>query len=1391
MANYIWENGEKVTNAINNLNITNYCVSQQGTSTENHLLETGEKKWIPKPYGPPSCGYFAVLHRPEVNRWLYRGCNFSKCKKTPEGKLDCRPSDSNPDLVCDLDGLCGEHLRGIQIGDPEMSPKAYLACNNDAPGGLVDPRADMDLYTKTNEENSDHLRNGFIMDGCECQVKAQFAEMCSTRKTELLGGTSLGGNFQYTPCKSVNCDKYTEKGKTKPFYPSNYWQKDLAGEVWSGYGECRSSVNADVEEFKINYNDDVFSNNTCGLYIQKWAKTCEWCKKQRGYIPAPDTGLICAEDKDCYGSCIILPDEWQPAEDKIGKIGFCVGDMKMDCNICDANIWEHIPGGWQAVVDPQNPLHELAKLSYIPKKQELDNSFSKTCENSGVSVVNYNNSGLERSDNDLSPSVSFCDAGPYQAKLNLGILTTNYTEDGCVLNAVGRYDLGTSFGTKSWDNNKCANVCGSGCAKLSWNDPGATGDNVWDGEVKNSSLSTISNGCNIEKNYVGPKDINKFNVPDSTKIMCERNPQITGYGTKENDPSDPTRSNYHIAMNWLKGTVDLSEYGIEKSNSPVYNKEQIKEHVMEALRCCNGLTPNKDLSRKYCIPASACPSSDFCKDLMEMTIKDELPGDLKFDLYKFANKYPEGFDPITFDGEEPAFYAKMYCELMSGGGNPIPTDKTPIPTSGGKKGYDKKINTLCRKALYNYAIEPVEVEQKSEEYLLSSYKLPLRIFDKTVYDWCKNEKLKDVTPNQYGVCDMLLGKTCQQLQVDGWINENWKQSPILRAFVDKDGNWVEKGNPDRTHSGVTAEKISQTCGCFLLGAQCKDKNCSYYYCGVGENNGLGPGKVSYDDLTKFITRGSNINKEESLRPYGKQGTLPKWDVGVKGDFTCVNSEGESSCFTGCNYVNYYDICWNAGPDNRKMDVARDVNRWDCNPLDNGDSCQSTEWFSDETKDRYSCFGVCPVEYVGFPNCGTNEWFRRDKPIGLTPNEKQKGVIRLDSAQGGFPLWQNFYAYDASVNTNVDVISIPGWSSEVMLGRNGAGVRACQFSSCNNSDSIRPYGVPFGANCGTSCNVRQQQSFLNNGTVSANSIIFNNDAGNACQFSDSWTGVGFNSDNKEARNTFIQYLGSENNCSAKNTEKEIKDCITKSKMCINTSDGDNCQLCGDPNGGAVCNEPNCADSAKNHTCCTAPTTKPEDQGEFSCHAKNFLNATDVKRCSGLQNKADCDRDGYCSWDTKWASDNKTVRSILGNNITYICQENCPSGTYDLVRLQQEKCGGLCGDITDENVCNKNPCGVCSWISSGETKRCAAKCPLVSKDAPRVDLPQPPTVPPTVTPTVAPTVSPGYDFWTDPRNPLHNLSPAVQIFIMVLLGLAIVGLGVGMVILFRKWRNSRLT
>lgn len=118
-------------------------------------------------------------------------------------------------------------------------------------------------------------------------------------------------------------------------------------------------------------------------------------------------------------------------------------------------------------------------------------------------------------------------------------------------------------------------------------------------------------------------------------------------------------------------------------------------------------------------------------------------------------------------------YAKAYCHLMGGGTQGVGEDYG--------MGHDKEIETMCRKTMYNYCLTPVKVTNSEGKEIM----YPLNIFNDECKDWCSlySNKLsedKEILPNQKGVCDMAIGKVCQQLQVDGWINpENWNNSKLL------------------------------------------------------------------------------------------------------------------------------------------------------------------------------------------------------------------------------------------------------------------------------------------------------------------------------------------------------------------------------------------------------------------------------------------------------------------------------------------------------------------------------------------------------------------------------------------------------------------------------------
>lgn len=1364
----IWKNGELVTQEIGKIcdrGFQNYCTKETSGNKYTHFN--------PRPYGPPSCGYYGYIRKPGMDRWILRGCDLSKCKiTTKDGKTirDCTPGKDNPELVCDTQGLCGEGRRGL--GSTITSATGFdpylLTCDNTAPGGLADPMADMDEYDNTDQDDpkTNYLRNGFIMDQCEGQLPKQEWAFRNTRQSPV-----CWHKFCDDRCHLKNNEPGNIGTNGNCNYSSVFYKDRLSNEIWSGWGKAKNGINASIEEWSNNYPDEPFSENSCGQYLVKWAKTCQWClDKQQSGLPPPDSGNVCFEDSNCYGNkCLPMKEvNLKPPYQNIKNVGVCVGTYPLDCKICNAKLWDYVPGGWQAIVDPNHPKHELALLSYVPQTQKVSNT-----DKCSQPVIGDYGGGefIKRNCKEVGEQVgsqtNFCDAGPYKVT-NQIVPLPPYTIDNSGL-------LGC-WPSQKWPNNTCSNVCTT-CDDIEWSltDPLAKKTFVWSDKTKNTKNLSKTLGCETVKKYIDWVDVYNQDVPDSTRIMCKRNPQLTGYGIYENNPDKPTQSNYHIAMNWVSGKADLSDYGGE-ADKEVYTEDEKKQHIIEAARCCLGLSPGyvgdgkgERLSRGECIAASTCPSSQFCKDLFKKIFANELA--TEFSEYNFANDYPKGMDPNgTSDQQkildalaDPSYYAKMYCELMSGGDKPEDNTLSTV----GNCGYDKDVNTLCRKAMYNYAVTPVSVkvnESEKPNYLLESYKLPLRIFDKNIYDWCRSQErvLGDVLPNQWGVCDMLLGRTCQQLQVDGWINPaSWDDSPITKVFADKDGNWVEQDSPQNTHTGLDGETISKTCGCFLLGAQCGMDNCSYFYCGSGLGGERGPDRVTYDSFGAESPN-SELNRKVPLGPYGLYDIAPTWDTGISGDFTCVDGKGRSNCFTGCNYVNYYDICWNANPQERKIDVTRKTNQWDCHPQDEGNSCL-TEGFGEE---NYTCFGFCPVGYVGFPNCGTEDWFR--EPIGVSPNETKYKKVSDPQAlpYKQYPAWQNFYAYEKTISASGknNVVNIPGWG-RVVLDRKS---RLCDSPSCSSPDSIKPYGIDKTQDlCGSSCNVKQEIVVGNQGNI-VGSLVMSNDAANACGFFGNWNRTAFNSDDVGIRNEYISLMGSK--ICGTNSEKI---CYDSSNICVDVDTGDNCLVCGGNGSG------NQTVPGKNHTCCTSDSLVPET-GTKLCYAKNIYNTQDGDICENLTSPQECQtREDICEWGTTSRKDNNRILGIVGNQVSYVCQSTCPSGTQDLGELQTQKCGKLCSQL-GEGECN-SACDICRWYPQttigGITQPaiCAAVCPQpTGKVGNNLVPPQKP--PPTGAPTPTPTTSPPTKrptWWKDPHNPLHSLSPGAQVAVWVVILLIVSG------------------
>ena len=1388
-----WKNGDNVERSLKNA-----C----STDSVDTYCKKSDDKYISKPYGPPNCNQFAVLNKPDVNRWYFRGCepdainillyNPKYHRTDADGHITSYLVDDfkkdYPNLICDLEGYCREGLEAFLF--PNTS---YLqSCANDAPGGLANSETDMDKYA-----NQDYYRNGFIMDKCECQFDPKAIRGNNVSWYKSYYDTLVAENgLIYSDLWDGAITPYEENGEIK-FPPV-----------------CETGRNLTIEQLQQEGKDST--ENNCSQYLLKWAKTCDWCKKvSKGKgIKAPDTGLPCVpleEDQKpeenpfpCYGDedkdhCIKLFDidiDGINAD----SIGVCAGSYNMDCNICNSELWNYVPGGIDALLDPEHRLHDIALLSYVPKSQEVS-TVTSTCGQPEVKINGEFPSVTEKEefgnlfncdpkdiddanqiyfgrDNLASTKkdTTFCNAGPFETYNSY----VGFSGEKSIIFPPKRVasKKREDCAEQTWYNNSCNNLCCSGgsvtnagCPKLDWNDVTNQGESVWDGrllEDNNCARIGAMNDCKVDFTYndfrIGRHIVNNgepiYYPSDSSKTMCQRNPQLTGYGIYENNSEKPTQSNYHIAENWINGIVDLTDYG--KGKIEPFTEEEISEHVTQALRCCAGLNPeyekgdgNEPKDRKWCMPATTCPSSQFCKDLYTKAFKGELPGQNQLTLAKFGTPYPKGYDPegikITTpatsepdsftleDLKEPAYYAKTYCQYAGA-------------KKDGDCSYDEEIATLCRKGMYNYAVEPVTVTQKlGNEYDLETYDLPMRIFDETVYDWCNGENLSDALPDQKGVCDMLLGRTCQQLQVDGWINPNkWDDSPIIDAFT-SDGEWVEKDTGikhtlKRDRFSKISDTLLHTCSCFLLGSQCGDQHCSYFYCGAGMDGEVGPNKVSYDKLNTDTE--STLNKKVDLSLYGKPNDVaPEWVSGIDSDFTCVasgqNAEyqaGESNCFSRCNYVNTYDTCWNAGPENRKINVPFEQNRWQCHKGSKGDSCK-TEWnltenFGDQ---GYGCYGFCSVyDQANFPNCGTESWFLGreydDKPLQLTPYQKDGQPLN----ENQYSMWQNWYTQQLTDGGDARIISIPGWGS---FSDNSAANPMCVSKDCQNSNSIHPYGPQ--RPCTNSCTITQSIVFNNQGNFSAEGVIMSNSSAKACTFIGDFSNTSFNSADANTRLTYVNYMGF-NDCTDACKDyvysDECQQCLDNTQICID-SKGNNCSECGGSSSNGA--------PKKNTVCCTSDTLVDKDSGIKSCYP---YYEGDLDTCKEFETEETCStRSDICQWTNRETYDNQLVLNNISNNVSYICQTSeCPPGTVDQKDLELS-CNGnkICSKRTDKADCDT--CEYCQWFD-GDSELSAgcypALCPMPSGEVlvvpPGQITPPPETNAPvsTVAPTVAPTPEPSW-------------------------------------------------
>lgn len=1095
-------------------------------------------------------------------------------------------------------------------------------------------------------------------------------------------------------------------------------------------------------------------------------------------------------------------------------------DSTGDCQICDSELWNWIPGGWEAVVDPSHSLHDLALTAYIPKYQDLKQSYlcDQTANDSNISSdVRWSipfcgkDNGNNSCTNICSTSQSGCSKMSWDGELGATIGISNICKPGhkCI------FVCGKNCNNLDYCNgdNNCTTFCNETCDSKIWTtdlDPGYnlcgtdTGTEcIYECNSNCDSTSTSSpnssirmcttNTCEIKwpatitsssqiyiptviDNLVSETGGMSNSVPTEScpDMLCERNPVLTLRGINEDE-------NNTLVNNWLNGTFDLTTIHGKTTNiqNPIIpdlraygQPDELAKRTIKALRCCLGVQPgfkssdgganggpktdaDVDPYGGYeiwdladCPPGTMCPSSDTCKDLFK-SVLDGSNQHITMNLNDFgAASYPTDF---SLDGNatsgvsekilmNPAWYAKAYCELMSGGAT---------KTLSTVMGLDDDVNTLCRKAMYNYCMSPVTVDvindgnywnaplgattppANNANYSKMSYELPLNIFSQGCNLWFKNE-LQEVMPSDYGTRNMLLGSACQRLQVDGWINPVAPdQSPILQAFVTNDGKIKDvNGNvidlsyvgsaTATTGQGSIPTLIANTCNCFLRGSQCQGNtgsNCSYQYCGAGMDTEV---KIDYGnpkpvirplntsvDLTPYtnMTGPGNVPLGDSSWTRYQDPTAPSWKTGLDTtNFTCATGKapqgmtisgdeagGAGNCFTGCNYVNEYDICWNASPTNRKYsgELLGGTTQWNC---DFTEEFKGINTCDPSKGDSYSCYGDCEhgnVDKNGspYPSCGTQTWF--DNTLNLNPGEikvkKNRTPGKSDITDD--PYWQNFYSGNS---TYVSSAHIPGVGTVYNPSRS----ILSSDPYCNSLSSIKPYNLQFAVS--SDCIISQGNIANNQGIITGSIGISNLGSCNISSI--------FPSGN--AKMAFLTYMGA-------------TDCTGKSEVCWNNNSfcltdgtttatdgipaGENCMVCGSSS-----DKNSTVASGKPITCCLDPSINSDPDYQIA----NSQILSDV---------------------------------TLGKNqvVSYFCAANsCPNGSTDLSTLVAS-CGTKftngCQGATDQDTCEG--CDYCKWNNN----KCVAACPTAPENGWRQPggispSTSPSTSKPTSQPTVKPTTSP---------------------------------------------------
>ena len=824
---------------------------------------------------------YAILNKPGVHRSMFRGC-----WKDVIGNKVC---DTMPGSIC---GALGEEERD-------------KLCMSDAPGGLADFEHPMDT------NNDKLLRWGFIGKQCECSFKKDELEYegcpaatettgskyaCNpTRKYRKQNINWLVTTTQYTCCDNedyYNCfregwkvglnEQYEyydkEKSCSNVMFPHNEYNEYQPGEIWDGENTCTTYNSMSMEELQ-KYNKSPEENN-CTKYIKKWAETCKWCK-ENSILPSNDKGVFCGEVAE--SNKFVCPGEFKCAGACSGLVSKeCNGLWKPECNICKSPLWDNIPGGWEAVVDPSHPYHKMAELSYMVREFETEQSCRQPTRKDDL---------VSHWFEEDSTKCTFVGLDPASA-LQEGVFAgNNKTErvmsSGC--EKVGVYE------------NSKTNPRGCDINRTNNKDTGVT---LWDGvssRTEGYSTDRLSN-CHFNTLYYkgGQCEDTVRAGRSQSHIVCARNPNLTGIGRCENE----TR---YLSELYINGEWDLS-VGTGRDQPEVISEnlgvDELRRRRLAAARCCLGFPsePSRgvlntssvewDMERyQECRPGFTAPGSQACKDLFTNMFTKWTPEQGGVKLEDFGREYPTPDYSIVSENPDASYLAKAYCTMMS--------------TQSDSFGYDEDVDIMCRKAMYNYCQEDIEAESKNSGKRI---RYPLRVFDSSCKKWCTQDRTNEMS-DQKGVCDMLAGRVCQQLQADGWIDPGqWERSELIKFSI------------GGGYTGLTAENIKNVCNCFLMGSECKGDNCSMSYCGAGGNRGLGPGRVSYEGPVGQST--SLVNKEVSASDmdnlyHFKGGGTPKWVSNMSSDFSCYDPNNiNKSCYERCNYVNQNDTCWNASPTER-------------------------------------------------------------------------------------------------------------------------------------------------------------------------------------------------------------------------------------------------------------------------------------------------------------------------------------------------------------------------------------------------------------------------------------------------------------------------------------------